>query len=123
MEDGIFVDRGTMYIAGTRELSEVMQWPLLPLTGKYTTRYLSALRHNFGVYHYVGHSLGGSVAATLAKETHHESTTYGSPKSGSQTVANVGDPVSWFSLLGGRISRLRLGLGHSLRAYGLSDPK
>ena len=78
--------RGTLYIAGTSSMGDVMEWPNLPLHKvRETTRYKTAKRYldseeGKGITRLVGHSLGGSVGLELGKNYNiSDTTTYGAP--------------------------------------------
>lgn len=117
--DGVVLESGTLYIAGTREFSEVLTWPALPWTSHHTARYRAAARYMPHASRVVGHSLGGAVAADLGVEWGIPSTSYGSPKPAADPYANLGDPVSWFGGWSGLSrSHVRARVGHDLDAYG-----
>ena len=69
-ESGLYADGGTLYVAGTRGLRDVSQWPLIP-TNK--TRNLDIykrmdeyLSQNPNIKNLVGHSAGGSAVLEKA---------------------------------------------------------
>jgi len=115
----VVLESGTLYIAGTRKVSEIVTWPALPWTAHHTDRYQTAVRYMPHVTRVVGHSLGGAVASDLGKEWGIPSSSYGSPKPAEDAHANLGDPVSWFSGWSGLSrSHVYMRVGHDLSAYG-----
>lgn len=120
-ESGVVVKGTTAYIAGTRSFSDVAEWPALPWTGRWTTRYAQARRViPSTVKRFVGHSLGAAVAKSLAEDLRGTSVCYGSPTTCDVGYSNIGDPVTWFQGLGGiRRGEHRTALGHGLSSYCL----
>lgn len=118
-ESGVVIKGTTAYIAGTRSISEVAQWPALPWTGRWTARYARAkgmIPSN--VTRFVGHSLGAAVAKSLAEDRHGTSVCYGSPTTCDVGYSNIGDPVTWFQGLSGiRRGEHRAAFGHGLSSY------
>jgi len=115
---GIVVENDTAYLAGTRSISDVAEWPALPWTGRYTTRYRDAQSIPSNVSRFVGHSLGASVAKSLAEDRHGRSVCYGSPTTCDEGHSNYGDPVTWFQGVSGLWSGgHRAAVGHGLSAY------
>lgn len=124
-ESGVVVSGSTAYIAGTRRFSEVLQWPALPWTGRWTTRYADAtalVPRN--VTRFVGHSLGGSVARSMAEDRGGTSVCYGAPTTCDEGYSNVGDPVTWFQGLSGIWrGQHRAAIGHLLSSYSGFYPR
>ena len=112
-ESGLFADGDTLYVAGTRGLRDVSQWPLIPT---YRTRnsdiykrmdeYLS---QNPNIKNLVGHSAAGSAVLEKARRDKKYSTiTYGAPVFDTDIFtkhnvvrkvnrhANMFDPVAMF---------------------------
>ncbi len=118
-KEGVFAAGDSVYVAGTRSVSDVLEWPLLPWTGRFTSRFRTARAFMPGHSRVVGHSLGGAVAASLAQVAGARSVTYGSPLAGNLNYALRYDPVAWFQSLRGRNNTVQLpGVGHSPSAYG-----
>jgi pimeloyl-ACP methyl ester carboxylesterase len=116
---GLYSEGDTLFIAGTRDVTDVASWPSLPFTGRLTKRYADAIQVAPGHNRFVGHSLGGSVAVDLAQDFGGVSVTYGSPLPGQASHANLLDPVALVgSLVSGRLpSDLRVRPGHMLSDY------
>ena len=102
-----FLDRdGTLYVAGTKDVHDVMDWPKLPLGQvKKTARYKEVmdLLNGRRPTRVVGHSLGASVANALAKEFDIPSTLIANPgfamrkpRSDQRRIRHTGDPVAMF---------------------------
>ena len=92
-----------MYIAGTKSFGDVFDDMRIPFNDiADSQRYRDAIPMMHGVDVVVGHSLGRSVALSLAQAYGVESVTYGAPvfdlnpfdSSGSGRHHNVGDPVA-----------------------------
>jgi hypothetical protein len=114
-KSGIFVGDDTMYIAGTRTLTEWrdnLTMPLGPL-GEFTgvpvgvttfDRYKVAESHlSPNIVRVVGHSMGGTVALALAQEHNLVVKTYGAPVLGYSNVPSTRyrdtlDPISYLDL-------------------------
>ena len=102
---GIFVENGdTMYVAGTRSLSDAWDDLKIPLRRTHQTQRFRDADEVFGrggIRKIVGHSLGGAVALEfLRKNPDVETETYGAPvfsnqKSG-QRFCRDRDPVCVF---------------------------
>ena len=85
-EDGLYHDTNTntLFIAGTRNLNDVMEWPKIPtfrtkdsaIYGR-AQKYLSAHPE---ISNLVGHSYGGSAALQFQKDDQkYQTRTYGAP--------------------------------------------
>jgi hypothetical protein len=121
-DNGIYVDKNTMYIAGTRDIqNDVFQWPLIPLNmvprSHIYKRADEILKMYPEVKNIVGHSYGGAAALELAKQYpgRYRTRTYAAPvmsfSSSDNRYGYRGDPVSSFDW--GRQS-----LGFSLNPHG-----
>jgi hypothetical protein len=82
----IYRKKDTLYIAGTKDLSDVTQdWIKIPFHRiPDTTRYRTANKfldspEGQGIDRFVGHSLGAVVAGELEKNRNIKSTQYGAP--------------------------------------------
>ena len=82
----IYRNKNTLYIAGTRDFSDVTQdWIKIPFHRiPETTRYRTANEYlnsteGQGINRFVGHSLGAVVAGELEKRRNIKSTQYGAP--------------------------------------------
>ena len=85
-EDGLFEDTNTntLFIAGTRNLKDVSQWPKIPLfKTKDSNIYNIAKKYldeHPNIANLVGHSYGGSAALQFQKDNNkYETRTYGAP--------------------------------------------
>lgn len=78
---GVVVHDGIMYIAGTRDLIDIMDDLRLPFSGaRVSHRYRHAdLMFDSTIKRVVGHSLGASVAEQLSHRYGVESVTYSGP--------------------------------------------
>ena len=76
--DGLYREGDTLYIAGTRNLKDVSQWPLIVL---HKTRMDEYLKNNPDIKNLVGHSAAGAAILEKQKETgnRYNTITYGSP--------------------------------------------
>ena len=96
-----------LYIAGTKSFGDVLADLRTPFNDVADTqRYRDAIPLMHGVDVVVGHSLGGSVALSLAKAYGVKSVTYGAPvidlnpydSQGMYRHRHVGDPVALLDL-------------------------
>ena len=106
-ESGLFRSGNVLYIAGTKSLGDVFDDLKIPFHDvEDTQRYRDAVPLLSGVDIVVGHSVGGSVALSLADKYDLESITYGAPvidlnpfdSSGSNRHPQGGDPVALLDL-------------------------
>jgi hypothetical protein len=119
IDDKLYANGDTLYIAGTSSLRDVWDDLKIPfhLTSK-SDRYQQAskyLEENPNIKQLVGHSLGGSVALELQEnmaERDFKTNTYGAPvfsfTPADNRFRNVGDPVSMFDW--GSKSSVHIGL-------------
>ena len=83
-EDGLYDFGDSLYIAGTKSLEDVSNWPLLP-SGRvhHTRRYKDTMEHLEAMQkkpkRLVGHSYGASVAQAIAEDLGLEARSYGTP--------------------------------------------
>ena len=100
-EHKVYVEGDTLFIAGTSSFGDVIDDGSIPLgmTNR-TTRYEQApqaLSKSPQPKRVVGHSLGGSVALTIAQQHNLVSRTYGAPVAslrGGERYRAMGDPSS-----------------------------
>ncbi len=100
-EHNVYAEGDTLYVSGTSSVGDVVDDIGIPfgLTNR-TKMYAEAnavMNKNPQIKTIVGHSLGGSVALTIAQQYQLESRTYGAPVMsirGGERYRNVGDPVS-----------------------------
>ena len=106
-ESGLYRSGNVLYIAGTKSFGDVIDDLKIPFNDvQDTQRYRDALPLLSGVDIVVGHSLGGSVALTLADRFNLTPVTYGAPvidlnpydSSGSNRHRHGGDPVALLDL-------------------------
>ena len=106
-ESGLYRSGNVLYIAGTKSLGDVFDDLKIPFNDvEETQRYRDALPFLSGVDIVVGHSLGGSVALTLADKFDLTPVTYGAPvvdlnpydTSGFNRHRHGGDPVAFLDL-------------------------
>ena len=104
---GLYRQGNVLYIAGTKSFGDVLDDLKIPFNDvEDTQRYRDAEPLLHGVDIVVGHSLGGSVALTLADRHHLTPVTYGAPvldlnpfdSSGSNRHRHAGDPVALLDL-------------------------
>ena len=119
LDDKLYAQGDTLYIAGTSSLRDVWDDLKIPfhLTSK-SDRYQHAskfLEENKEIKQLVGHSLGGSVALELQDnmaDRNFKTNTYGAPvfsfTSAENRYRNIGDPVSMLDF--GSNSSLNVGL-------------
>ena len=83
-DDGLYGYGGALYIAGTKSLEDVSNWPLLP-SGRVrkTQRYKDTMKHINQMKRkpkrLIGHSYGASVSQAIAEEMGMEARSYGTP--------------------------------------------
>ena len=83
-DDGLYDFGDALYIAGTKSLDDVANWPSMPI-GRITKtrRYQDALRHISQMEkkpkRLIGHSYGASVSQALAERMGVEGRSYGTP--------------------------------------------
>ena len=93
----------TLFVSGTQTGGDLADDLAIPLgmTNR-TKRYSEAnavMRKSPQIKRIVGHSLGGSVALTIAQQYQLESRTFGAPVvsfTGGERYRNVGDPIAAF---------------------------
>ena len=81
---GLYKDGDTLFIAGTRDLTHVREWWMIPtFKVQHSVIYRKAkeyLRKNREIVNLVGHSYGGVVALALASHnSKYHATTYSAP--------------------------------------------
>lgn len=108
--DGLYVDRGVLYVAGTRlpftrngGVSDLLTDITIPFGMlSHTPRYQSALAASRFVDRVVGHSLGGAIALQISRDTGIPAVTYGAPSlpftSLGERHNSLLDPVSFFDV-------------------------
>ena len=116
--EGYHIDNNKLYIAGTRDFNDVMDWPKIPLgTFKDSKIYKNiepVFKNNPNIDYVVGHSAGGSAALELEKtypDRKITSITYNAPvfeRADPNKILNEnqrpmrfaisGDPVSAFDM-------------------------
>ena len=83
-DDGLYDYGDALYIAGTKSLDDVLNWPKLP-SGRIrsTRRYLDTMKHIKAMdkkpKRLIGHSYGASVSQAIAEELGMEARSYGTP--------------------------------------------
>ena len=105
-EHNVYAEGDTLFISGTQTAGDLVDDLSIPLgmTNR-TKRYAEAnavMQKNAGIKRVVGHSLGGSVALTIAQQYQLESRTYGAPVisfTGGERYRNVGDPIAAFDFM------------------------
>lgn len=105
-EQHTYVQGDTLYVAGTKNLTDVLDWPLLPQHKvKQTHVYKmakAALLKAPNVKRIVGHSLGASVASDLATDYGKRASLYSEPamrmhnEPGQESFHHPFDPVAVF---------------------------
>ena len=83
-EDGLYDCGDALYIAGTKSLEDVSNWPLLPSGRVHNTRrYKDTMRHIEAMEkkpkRLIGHSYGASVSQAIAEDLGLEARSYGTP--------------------------------------------
>jgi hypothetical protein len=117
-EHNVYVEGDTLFVSGTSSLGDVVDDASIPLgmTNR-TKRYQEAsqaLSRNPQVKRVVGHSLGGSVALTIAQKHNLEGRTYSAPVvglKGGERYRAMGDPISALDL--GAHTSIIIGNPHS----------
>ena len=83
-ENGLYHENDRLYVAGTRGLRDVSQWPLIPLNktsqNDIYKRMDEYLNNNPGITTLIGHSAAGAAVLDKAKrDPKYITITYGSP--------------------------------------------
>ena len=118
-KEGYYIDNNKLYIAGTRDMQDVMDWPKIPLGNFKNSKIYKNIEpvflNNRDIDYIVGHSAGGSAALELEnnfkKDRQITSVTYNAPvfeRGDPDKVFNedmrplrfaiAGDPVSMFDM-------------------------
>ena len=106
----LFVAAMFCVLAGTKSIGDILDDLRIPFNDEVDSqRYGDAVPMMDGVDVVVGHSLGGSVALSLARAHGVKSVTHGAPvvdlnpcdSSGSSRHRNVGDPVAFLDQAAG----------------------
>ena len=105
---GTYIKDDTIYLAGSRNMKDVAQWPLIPLGLTHKSdiyrRADQILKDNPHVKSIVAHSYGGSAALELQKkyrDRNYKTTTFSAPVLSIQKGEKFSkpyDPVSLFDL-------------------------
>ena len=98
-KEGYYIDGNKLYISGTRDMQDVMDWVKIPLgdfeNSKIYKNIEPVFKNNKDIDYVVGHSAGGSAALQLEKKFNQDrkitSVTYNAP------VFETGDPNKVFN--------------------------
>lgn len=134
-QKGLYQKGNTLYVAGTKSLTDVLDDTLIPLQKtEMSHRYHDALAHlkkHPDVERVVGHSLGGAVALQLDKDkpygVGYKTRTYGAPVFDMEGIRgeryrNPGDPVSIFDIGAHGSEKPFADLVDPLQAHGYHTP-
>ena len=105
-QNNVYVEGDTLFVSGTSSAGDVVDDLAIPfgMTNR-TKRYAEAnavMQESPQIKRVVGHSLGGSVALTIAQQYQLKSRTYGAPVvsfTGGERYRNVGDPIAAFDFM------------------------
>ena len=130
--EGYHIDGNKLYIAGTRGLTDVMDWYKIPL-GTFSSSHIykniePVFKNNPNIDTVVGHSAGGSAALELEKnfpDRNITSITYNSPvfeRADPNKILNQNQRPMRFAIAGDPVSMLDMNAQTTFKAPNFTDP-
>ena len=126
--EGYHIDGNKLYIAGTRGLTDVMDWYKIPL-GTFSSSHIykniePVFKNNPNIDTVIGHSAGGSAALELEKkftDRNITSITYNSPVF-ERTNKNQNQRPMRFAIAGDPVSMMDMNAQTTFKAPNFTDP-